>query len=282
MEWTERMNNAVSYIEEHIKEEIDYVSAAKAAYCSVYHFQRIFAYMADMPLSEYIRRRRMSLAAEELQSGSGKIIDIALNYGYSSPTAFNRAFRSIHGIPPSEARTAGIQLKSFPRISFRVIIKGAEEMNYRIEKKDAFRIIGISMPLHKEIDMNFEIVPQMWDKAAQDGTLQKLTALMNSQPAGMLGVSICGNEENWKYFIAVSSQDTDGEWEEYTVPALEWAVFSGHGNGRTVQELEKRIITEWLPSSGYEYDSGPDIELYLDADPQDMKFEVWIPVKKAE
>ena len=155
-------------------------------------------------------------------------------------------------------------------------------MNYRIEKKDAFRIIGISMPLHKEIDKNFEIVPQMWDKAAQDGTLQKLTAMMNSQPAGMLGVSVCGNEENWKYFIAVSSQDTAGGWEEYTVPALEWAVFSGHGNGRTVQELEKRIITEWLQSSGYEYDSGPDIELYLDADPQDMKFEVWIPVKKAE
>ncbi len=104
MEWIERLNKAVNYIEENITETIDMEEVSKIAYCSSYHFQRIFAYIADIPLSEYIRRRRMSLAAVDLQSGTEKVIDISLKYGYDSPTAFNRAFKSVHGIAPSQAR----------------------------------------------------------------------------------------------------------------------------------------------------------------------------------
>ncbi len=101
MEWIEGLNKSMNYIEEHLTEEIDYEQAAKLACCSTYHFQRMFAYMANLPLSEYIRRRRMSLAAVDLQNGDNKIIDVALKYGYNSPTAFNRAFQNIHGIAPS-------------------------------------------------------------------------------------------------------------------------------------------------------------------------------------
>jgi len=108
--------------------------------------------MAGVPLSEYIRRRRMSLVAVDLQSGGDKVIDVALKYGYSSPTAFSRAFQAIHGVAPSLAKEPGIVLKSFPPISFKITVKGVEEMDYRIEKKDGFRIVGISMPLHKEIE----------------------------------------------------------------------------------------------------------------------------------
>ncbi|MDS6326878.1 AraC family transcriptional regulator [Clostridioides difficile] len=283
MEWIERLNKAINYIEENITKEIEYEQVAKIACCSTYHFQRMFAYMADVPLSEYIRRRRMSLAAVELQNDDKKIIDVALKYGYSSPTAFNRAFKSIHDVAPSVIKKREITtLKAFPPISFKISIKGAEEMNYRIEKKEAFRIVGVSQPLHNELEKNFEIVPQMWQKVALDGTLQKLIPMMDSQLQGVLGISICNNSEEWKYFISVSStKSIDNTLEEYTVPAFTWAIFSGEGQcPQAIQELEKRIVTEWLPTSGYEYDNGPDIELYLNPDPQNAKFEVWIPVVK--
>lgn len=282
MEWIERLNNAMHYIEAHITGEIEYEKAAKIACCSTYHFQRMFAYMANVPLSEYIRRRRMTLAALDLQCGEEKIIDIAFKYGYTSPTAFNRAFQSIHGVAPSLVKEGGISLKSYPPISFKITIKGAEEMNYRIEKKEAFRIVGVKQKLHKEIEENFAIVPQMWQKAAVDGTVQKLAGMIKNEPAGILGVSACNEEEEWNYFIAVASdEEVLGELEEYTVPAFTWAIFADKGQmPLAIQELEKRIVTDWLPGSGYEYDNGPDIELYQKPDPQNAEFEVWIPVKK--
>jgi len=280
MEWITRLNHAINYIEEHLCDTVDYDEIAKLACCSTYHFQRMFAYMADTTLSEYIRRRRMSKAAVDLQSGSEKIIDIALRYGYDSPTAFNRAFKSIHGVAPSQIKEDGVLIKTFPPISFNITINGAEQMEYKIENKDAFRIIGVSEPLHREIEKNFEVVPQMWQNAVTDGIIQRLADMMNGEPVGMLGISIC-NEENWRYFIAVaSSHEIDSTLQEYIVPAATWAIFSGSGSGQSIQELEKRIITEWLPTSGYEYGNAPDVEVYLNPDPKNTKYEVWIPVVK--
>lgn len=281
MEWIERLNNAIAYIEENLTETIDYERLGRIACCSAYHFQRMFAYMAGVPLSEYIRRRRMSLAAVELQGGE-KIIDVAGKFGYNSPTAFNRAFQAVHGVAPSAVKNKGVAVKSFPPISFILSIKGAEEMKYRIETKEAFRIVGVSVPLHKEIEKNFQTIPSKWDEVAQNGTLQKLTGMMDTPPMGVLGVCACDNKEPWRYFIAVStSKDSDG-LEEYTVPAATWAVFSGSGTGQSIQELERRIGTEWLPTSGYEYGNAPDIEVYLNADPQNAQYEVWIPVTKKQ
>ncbi len=282
MEWVERLNQSMNYIEEHLTGEIDYGQLGKIACCSAYHFQRMFTYMAGVTLSEYIRRRKMSLAAVDLQDGNEKVIDVAEKYGYHSPTAFNRAFQSVHGVAPSSVRGEGISVKSFPPITFKIAVKGAEEMNYRIETKDAFRIIGVSAPLYKEIENNFTIVPGMWQDAAVNGTIQKLAEMMNAQPAGLLGVSVCNDEEQWKYFIAVSSTKERGGFEEYTVPASTWAIFSGTGTSQSVQELENRIVTEWLPTSGYEYANAPDIEVYLNPDPQNAQYEVWIPVTKKQ
>lgn len=280
MEWIERLNQAINYIEEHLKDDMDYEQLGKVACCSSYHFQRMFTYMAGMPLSEYIRRRKMSLAAVELQGGDKKIIDVAAEYGYQSPTAFNRAFQSIHGVAPSAVKNEGVSLKSFPPITFKVTVKGVEEMNYRIETKDAFRIIGISQPLEKEIEKNFAVVPEMWQDAAMNGTIPKLAELMDAQPMGLLGVSACNDVEQWKYFIAVSSTKETAEFEEYIVPANTWAIFTGSGTNQSIQELERRIVTEWLPTSGYEYANAPDIEVYLNPDPQNAQYEVWIPVIK--
>ena len=278
MEWIERLNDAVGYIEEHLTEEIDYERLGKIACCSSYHFQRMFTYMASVPLSEYIRRRKMSLAAVDLQSTGIKIIDVAGKYGYNSPTAFNRAFQSVHGIAPSAVKNEGVSVKSFPPVSFKIIVKGVEEMNYRIETKDAFRIVGVSVPLEKDIEKNFAVIPRKWQETAVNGTLQKLTGLMDTQPMGVLGVSTCNDTEPWRYYIAVASSQTDRDLEEYTVPAATWAVFPGTGTNQSIQDLERRIVTEWLPTSGYEYGSAPDVEVYLNPDPQNAQYEVWIPV----
>lgn len=281
MEWIERLNEAIGYIEENLAGEIDYEQLGRIACCSSYHFQRMFSYMAGMPLSEYIRRRRMSLAAVDLQGGDAKISDVAAKYGYSSPTAFNRAFQSIHGIAPSAVRAEGVSVKSFPSITFRITVKGVGEMNYRIETKEAFRITGVSVPLEKEIEKNFAVIPSKWQEISVNGTLQRLIEMMDREPMGVLGVSTCNGEEAWRYYIAVSSSEEGEGLEEYIVPAATWAIFPGEGTNESIQELERRIVTEWLPTSGYEYADAPDIEVYISPDPQNAKYEVWIPVVKA-
>lgn len=279
MEWIDGFNRSIGYIEEHLTEEIDCGALARLACCSAYHYQRMFAYMAGVPLSEYIRRRRMSLAAVDLQAGE-RVVDTALKYGYQSPTAFNRAFQAVHGLPPSVVRQSGAAVKSFPPLRFIFTVKGAEEMDYRVEKREAFRIVGVSRPLDRDIEKNFTVVPQMWGQAAADGTVQRLAEMMDGQPAGILGVCACGDEEVWRYFIAAASSRPAGALEEYIVPAATWAIFPGRGDNRSIQELERRIVTEWLPTSGYEYGSAPDIEVYLEPDPRNARYEVWIPVVK--
>ncbi|MDE6889368.1 MAG: AraC family transcriptional regulator [Eubacterium sp.] len=282
MEWMERLNDAIRYIEDHLTDEIDYAQLGKIACCSSYHFQRMFTYMAGFPLSEYIRKRKMSLAAVDLQDRDRKIIDIAAKYGYQSPTAFNRAFQSVHGIAPSAVKNEGVTIKSFPSITFKITVKGVEEMNYRIETKEAFQIVGVSVPLQKDIEQNFAVIPSKWQEISENGALQQLTRMMDTPPMGVLGVSICNDTEPWRYFIAVSSSQETDSFEQYTIPAATWAIFSGEGSGQSIQDLERRIVTEWLPASGYEYGNAPDVEVYLNPDPQHTQYEVWIPVVKKQ
>lgn len=137
MDMLARLNEALSYIEENLTKPVDYKEAARIACCTEYHFTRMFSFLAGITLSEYIRRRRLTLAALELSHRDIKVIDVALKYGYTSPDSFTRAFQSMHGITPSEARFHGQSLKAFPRMTFQLTIKGGSEMNYRIEDKEA-------------------------------------------------------------------------------------------------------------------------------------------------
>lgn len=204
MEWIERFNACMNYIEEHLTEKTDFEKLAEIMNCPVYHFQRMFLYMTNISINEYIRRRRMSLAAVDLQDPRAKVIDIALKYGYDSPTAFNRAFQSIHGIAPSLAGKEKALLKSYPALRFSFSIQGMEELNFKIETKNAFRIVGKSCPLSRELEENFMTIPHEWDMALEKGTLAQLYSLMNGEPNGLLGVSV-HNAQEWKYFISVSS-----------------------------------------------------------------------------
>jgi len=283
MNWVERMNATIHYMEEHITEELNFTKIAKIACTSAYHFQRMFICMTGIPVSEYIRRRRMSLAVTDLKNSNAKIVDIALKYGYNSPTAFNRAFQSVHGIAPSLVKQDGVEIKSYPPISFTIAIKGAEGLNYRIEKKDAFRIIGPSVLLEKEAENGAQLMSQLWEISEKNGTIAKLNTMMDNQPIGLLNVMVCNDTiEEWQCYVAVSStKEIDGNLEEYTVPSFIWAIFPSEGKYPTaIAELWERIFTEWLPTSGYEYDNGPDMEVYLNDNQQNMKFEIWLPIKK--
>lgn len=282
MDWLDRLNEALEYIEQHLDGKIEYERAAKIACCSTYHFQRMFTYLAGTPLSQYIRHRRLTKAAFDLQNND-KVLDVALRYGYDSPTAFNRAFQKVHNISPSTAQKIGISLKAYPPISFKIMVKGAVEMEYRIVKRELFRVIGIKTLFEKDVEACFQAVPKLWQQVSQNGQIAQIVGLMNKEPIGVMGISACMDHlERWEYYIAVSSDKPAPEgMEEYLVPACTWAVFPGHGAmPDAIQELEKRIVTEWLPTSGYEYADAPDIELYLDANPSDSKFEVWLPIAK--
>ena len=281
MDWIERLNDAVKYIEENLSGDIDYSLAAQRACCSLYHFQRMFSYISGIPLSEYVRRRKMSLAAADIISG-GKVIDTALKYGYSSPTAFNRAFKSVHGVAPSDARSCGTVLKSYPPLVFKITVKGVYEMNYRIEKKNAFQVVGKSIPMERQIEKNFAKIPLFWGECASNGTIESLCEIMSQDKKGVLGISKCAEGEEWKYYIAVFAGGSCEGFETLDIPSRTWAVFDGSGKSpEAIQELEKRIFTEWLPSSGYEYDQWPDVEFYISPDPKNAVFEIWIPVKKS-
>lgn len=285
MDWISHMRNAIDYIERNLTADIDYVAASREACCSVYHFQRMFSYMAGVPLSEYIRRRRLALAAFDLQHSGEKIIDIGLRYGYDSPTAFTRAFRTMHGISPSEARETGATLKAYPPISFQITIRGAVEMDYRIQERQGFRIVGAKVHTTTEDGACYKRLPEFWGEVMASGLVGQIAGLMNREPMGLLGVSACNAgtmHSDFDYYIAVSTDAHVPEGlHEFTVPPCTWAVFECAGVAN-MPSLQKRIVTEWLPTSGYEYADAPDIEVYLDPDTSNpaAKCEVWLPIRK--
>lgn len=252
MEWIQSMNAAVNYMEEHILEDPDLNELGKLAGCSAHHFQRIFTYVGGITLTEYIRKRRMSLAAVDLKDENVKVIDVATKYGYDSPTAFNRAFQ--------------------------MIVRGAQEMNYRIEKRENIRVVGKKIPLKATLEENFQITPRFWQESAMDGTIEKLAALMDTEIYGLMGVSVCNEKDEWEYYIAVASTKEVDDFEELIVPETTWAVFCEEGPVIKMQELETKIITEWLPTSGYEYANALEIELYLNPNPAQTKYEIWLPI----
>ncbi|MEG6614472.1 AraC family transcriptional regulator [Pseudoclostridium thermosuccinogenes] len=280
MDWVERTNRAIDYIEENLTGDIDYSEAAKAACCSTYHFSRLFAAVTGVTLSEYIRRRRLSLAAFDLQNSNEKVIDIALKYGYDSPDSFARAFQNMHGVKPSEAREKGVQLKVFPRMSFQIIIKGDMEMEYRLEELDfELRIVGKRKTVNTK--KAFEEIPALWNGSIKDGFMQKLIDMAWENPKCKLEslLGICGKEaaimdEEFDYFMGVRYDGVVPEgMEVLIIPSGLWAVFPN------VIDAWKRLYSEWLPTSGYELANLPCIECHYPPG-HDPDNELWVPIVK--
>jgi len=175
VEWLARMNATLDYIENNLCGEIDYSALEKVACCSAHTFFKMFSYVADVSLSEYIRRRRLTLAALDLQSGDAKVIDVALRYGYESPVSFARAFQGLHGVTPTQAKKCGITLKAYPSISFQMSITGRQHLDYRIEKKDAFQVFGIEGIFRTDESGEHPKIPaDLWKDCHANGAITKL------------------------------------------------------------------------------------------------------------
>lgn len=286
MKWLENFNNAIAYLENNLDKDISYDEAARIACCSTYYFQRIFTYVTGISLSEYIRRRRMTQAAFELQRTNQKIIDVAIKYGYSSPTAFNRAFQSVHGIAPFAAKNIGNQLNAYPALKLSINVIGGKTMLYRIEKKPAMRVVGVKTTLSNDMELNLESIPKFWDEMLLTEEFKTICNLSNGSPKGILGISVYRNDQDIFYCIASSTNEVAPKGMiEYEIPASTWVIFENDGYLKeNVQSIFRRFYTEWLPFSGYDYAGLPDIEVYsiCDKKPVTGHSEVWIAIKEKE
>nr|WP_245302669.1 AraC family transcriptional regulator [Symbiobacterium terraclitae] len=281
------LNAALAYIEAHLHEDVDVRAAARVAGCSEYHFRRMFAALAGMPLSAYIRRRRLTLAAQDLATGA-RVTDVALKYGYESPDAFARAFHAEHGIPPSEAKQPGQALRAFSRMTFQLTIQGGTEMHYRIVEKDAFRIVGIMRRVRLQYKGVNPEIAAMWKELGIEG-IRQLKALSNVEPVGILQASLNfaeGRQEGGsldQWIGAATDRPCPPGFQVLEVPALTWAVFESVGPfPQALQDTWARIYSEWFPSSGYEAAPGPEI-LWNESDDTSsptFRSEIWIPVRR--
>jgi AraC family transcriptional regulator len=285
LEWLIRMKDAIDFMENTMTGKLNVEEIAKSVYSSPFHFQRMFHMLTGFTVAEYIRKRRLTLAAQELAVSSIKVLDVALKYGYESPESFSKAFRKAHGISPSDARAPGAQLKAFPRISFHLTLKGDKEMDYKIMDKDAFEVIGKSIQVTTKDGENFRRIPEFWQQCHSDGTTGGLLSLGGDHDLLGICLDMEHSKEQFTYMIAVehTAPGPENGLTVRTVPASTWAVFASIGPmPGAIQDVWKRIFQEWFPATGYEHTGGPELEVYPqgNAGSDDYRCEVWIPVVK--
>lgn len=282
MDLLKRMNDVVDYIEEHLTDDISYDKLAQLACCSTYHLQRMFPFITDVALSEYIRRRRLTQAAFELQSKDVKVIDIALKYGYDSPEAFSRAFKQQHSVLPNAVKEEGHTLKSYPRLTFHISIKGAVEMKFRIEQKNAFEVFGVSGTISIDPSKAFEEVAQFRLQCDEDHTVDEMNDLLGRFSNSMLHAALYDhNEINFKYMICYHKPKQIELSDKFTVlevPAQTWAIFPVEKDDE-FQTIFGRIYSEWFATSGFEQVKGPTFEMYYGVGNNNF-MEIWIPIQK--
>lgn len=283
MDWIKIIENALRYIEKNLSGELTVDRIAEKVNISPFYFQKGFSMLCGYSVGEYIRMRRLSVAGSELVTSDNKVIDLALKYGYDSPDSFTKAFTRFHGSTPTDVRRKGALLKSFAPLHIKIILDGGNTMEYRVEEKPAFRVMGVSKIFSYET-ANADI-PQYWDEIHVQAAVKPVE--------GMYG--ICFDEEmggnRFRYMIADDLEEGEaGEknLETYEVPRHTWAIFPCRGAmPLSLQEVNRRIFSEWLPASNYEIAEGYNIEYYSDPaefkdgtqDP-DYYAEVWIPVRE--
>lgn len=275
--WNEGITNAVSYIEENLDKELNIEDIAAKAYVSAFHFQRIFSVLCGFTVGEYIRCRRLTLAAQELASGEEKVIDIALKYGYDSPDSFARAFAKFHGVPPSAAKQKGVRLNAFAPLKIKLTLEGGTMLEYKIVEKAQFTVMGRSRMFNS--DTSYEEIPKFWSEHMQSSESKVV--------CGMYGICLDGDGKNFEYLIA----DNYIPWNEVpegyvtkVIPAGTWAVFPCRGAlPKALQDVNTKIWSEWLPScKSYKLAGNYNIEMYTPVceDPDDNYSEIWVPVEK--
>ena len=289
MEWVQCLQRAIDYMEEHLEDAIDYEEIGRQAYSSSFHFQRVFHMISGYSVGEYIRNRRLTLAGVELSTENVKVIDVALKYGYNSPESFSRAFTKFHGITPAQAKNGNVNLKSFSRISVKLILEGGTAMDYRIEKREAFQVIAKRASYEGGGEIASKNIHNTWETCIKDGTIQTLAGYVN--PKNVFGGAIVGisfadcNAGDFDYAIAAAY--TGGSVAEgltiEEIPANTWAIFPCTGKmPEAFTELWKKIYTEFFPASKYQPAGGFCIEVYPSDEVyrNDFHCEIWFSVEE--
>lgn len=293
MNWITGIQRAVDYVEEHLTEPINFEEVARRAYSSSFHFQRVFSVLCGFTLGEYIRSRRLSLAGSELAGSDEKVIDIALKYGYDTPESFSRAFTRFHGITPSQARNSGAALKSFSRLSVKLILSGGNIMDYRIETRDAFKLVMKKKQVSAQEELTPVEISAFWQQCSADGTIPALCRYIPGD--NLFGDRIVGasfgkdaSQADFPYAIGAAYNGEPVSEEGFCVeeiPAHTYAVFPCVGTmPEAFQKLYHQIYSEFFPTSEYQPCGGTDFEVYPSADVQspDYSCEFWIAVEKKQ
>ena len=283
MKWINRLTDCVDYIEENLTGEIDVDVLCEKACLSRLYFFRMFEAVTGFSLRDYERNRKMTLAAKELQLSNAKVIDVAFKYGYSSSEAFSRAFKNVHGISPSQAKQKGSKLKSHGKLNFNISITGDEEIKYAIVKKKSFEVLGTSIVTTDVDGENNREIPQFWLDVREDGRWGQLCELGGFSE---FAYGICFDDDrstkHFKYMAGVPYNNKSSDaFELLTIPAATWAVFDCVGPmPDAMQVVWEKIFRDWLPATGFEIASIPQIEYYYPGDPwsDDYRSEIWIPV----
>lgn len=278
----ERLNEAMTHIEKNLQGEVDVRHLARIAGTSEYHLRRMFSALAGIPLSEYVRRRRLTKAANEVLSGRSSLLDIATRWGYGSNEAFARAFKAMHGTGPQEARAEKKALQSQQILTFKLVVEGSTNMEYRIVDREAFQVVGrgTRVPL-VHVGMNPAIVDFI--KGIGMPALERMKTLGNSSPEGLVALTSNqeGNEEgdHLDYFHGVvTTEEAPEDMETITVSKHTWAVFKTEGPyPETIQYMWRDVYTQWFPSNSYESVEGPSM-LHTRIDGDRATAELWIPV----
>ncbi|MEU4089022.1 AraC family transcriptional regulator [Streptomyces aureus] len=284
----ERLNQALDHLEARLDGEVDMAEVARIAAVSEYHFRRLFAALAGMPLPLYVRRRRMTLAGAEVLAGEQTLLDIAMRYGYGSGEAFARAFKSVHGVGPGEARRTGAVLTAQPRMSFRVVVEGSTTMRYRIVEKEAFRFLGrkARVPLVHE-GLNEAAAAHV--KSLDRGTVVRMKELADGEPAGVLSAAVYlgdsreeGTEADYWVGVVTGPGAVAHDLDTLDVPAGTWAVFDSSGPyPSALQDLWRDVFTQWFPSNLYTTRPGPELLLTRPVETgAETDSQLWIPVER--
>ena len=272
--WIEGFQESIDFIEKNLTEELDIEDIAAKAALSPFYYQRIFGALCGVTVGEYIRARRMTLAAQELNGKDVKVIDAAVKYGYDSPDSFSKAFQKFHGITPSQAKEPGALLRSFAPLHIRITMEGGTMMEYRIVEKAPFTIVGVKKPFHS--DSSYQEIPKFWDEWLAQGE--------NRPIMGTFGVCLDMKGKDFDYWIAdlyLPWEDVPEGCETRVIPGSAWEQFPC--TIKTLQDTNTRIWSEWLPAlQGYSLAGEYDIEVYLPPEEgsDDMKVYIWVPLKK--
>ena len=279
MNWVETLNNAIEYIEDNLLNDINPTQIAKHVHISSAHLQRGFSALAELAIGEYIRNRRLSLAGLELTHKNIKVIDVAIKYGYETAESFSKAFARFHGIAPSAARRNSTALKSYSRLTIKIIMEGGSVMDYRIEEREGFDVIVKVRRIEVEEGDSTKI-PAFWDEYFAEGLHKKIDPEL-----GVCG-EMCEGTQAFDYGIGAlkkDGQDVPEGFDVWQVPKSMWAVFTCVGPlPKAIQAMWQRIFSEWLPQAKYEMLPSYDFELYTDGDSDSLDYasEIWVPVRK--